>query len=152
MRDKFNFTTFNIIYSTPIRLRKVGPPSIIRSRSESSECRLESSRVARSRPEFAFDTKTCIRSARAKWKTKNPNEMKCLITSTLHRTAPVNSDRLRSTLDESGTGIGLTIIGAGSENRGCALEKTSLVTTISTRLVHCRYQRKIYYRYFDSFI
>ena len=52
-----------------------------------------------SRPESAFETKICKRGAHAKH-----NEIKCLITSTLHQMASVNSDllRFRSTLIDFG--------------------------------------------------
>ena len=54
--------------------------------------------ICRSQPKSTVESKACIRSARAKRMPKK-HEMKCLITSASHRTAPVNFDRLLVTSD-----------------------------------------------------
>ena len=72
---------------------------------------LRSDQSAYGRPESGFKIKTCMRRARAKGKTKKHNEIKCLITCTMHGSSwliltpiSVDSNRLWTTLNDSDSG------------------------------------------------
>ena len=107
--------SFGVIQSRPSRPESVGV-KVARSRPALNQRlvhepnRLELSGVLRSRPELSEVVRNRSKSSGVVWSrpdssgvvrrikglyTKNLNEIKCLITSTYSRTAPVDSDRFR---------------------------------------------------------